>query len=530
MQIEEEIHRLHRIEKIKQRVLAEDTFIEQPQYAEVKKAFRLSKYSENGWKWHQLVRVVLEPVENRQYMYDRLLNLLLKHRRSHEDYFVLKTQEGVFQIPNPLADLNKLEILYKKYFEIYKNITERIHFDYPKNEYVGSAIKGKINWDKTIRNSPTKFPILFTSSILQKEFETPENILLVLCAEWMYRETNRLLNIQYDEPITDYQKNLLYNIIQKTKLILNNFPFSSVLNASKRFWNLSYSDPRIKSIEETTQKRIKQKLVRNQNYGKLLEWVRDFRELGISRITAKTPSRHILESFENLDKVYEVWIFLEFVEFLYERGILINFQLGEKPNCEFEYNGIIATFWYERGFKRGGPFAWAAEHYPDFTAMAGDEILAIFDAKNYAKSSSTSDTVNKMLAYMNNLDSSVGGLIYPNHPENWDDIERDKKIEKLTEMLKTSNIPEQEIRGTAKHLSSLSWNDLPVEYKKTHLTPRAFDKIDQLQRVVRFHRDQSLYLLRMQPENTELAIKWKNESLNAMFNVIVSKIPLMIKS
>src|SRR6185312_5667620 len=414
MQIEEEIRRLHNVEKIKQKVLADNNFIEQPQYAEVKKAFRLSKY-EKKWEWHQLVRVVLESPEKRQYMYDRLLNLLLKHRHSHEDYFILKTEEGVFQIPNPLADLNKLEILYKKYFEIYKNITERIHFDYPKNEYVGSAIKGKINWDKTIRNSPTKFPILFTSSILQKEFETPENILLVLCAEWMYREANRLLNMQYAEPITDYQKNLLYSIIQKTKLILNNFPFSSVLNASKRFWNLSYNDPRIKSIEEIAQKRIKQKLVRNQSYAKLLEWIKDFRELGISRVTAKTPSRHILESLQNLDTVYEVWIFLEFVEFLYERGILINFQLCEKPRCQFEYDGVIVTFWYEREFNRGGPFAWAAKHKPDFTAMVGNEILAIFDAKNYAKSSSIpADTVNKMLAYMNNLDSSVGGLVYPN--------------------------------------------------------------------------------------------------------------------
>lgn len=530
MQIEEEIHRLHDIEKIKQKVLMDDIFLEQPQYAEIKKAFRLSKYSENGWEWHQLVRIVLEPQEIRQHMYDRLLSLLLKHRRSHENYFVLKTQEGIFQIPNPLADLNKLEILYKKYFEIYKNITEHIHFDYPKNEYIGPTIRGKINWDKTIRNSTTKFPMLFVSSIQRKEFETSENILLVLCAEWMHREASRLLYIEYDEPITDYQKNLLRSIIQKTKLIVDNFPFVTVLNASRRFWNLSYNDPRIKSLEEITQKRIKQKLVRNQNYVKLLEWVRDFRELDISRVTTKTPSRHILESIKNLDTVYEVWIFLEFVEFLYEREVLINFQLGEKPNCQFEHDEVIVTFWYERGFKRGGPYAWAAKHYPDFTAMADNEILAIFDAKNYAKSSSISDTINKMLAYMNNLDASFGGLIYPNHPENWNDLGRDKKIEKLTEMLKDANVAETEIQKTARHLSSLSWADLPSEYKRSHLVPRAFDKFDQSERVVRFHRNQTLCLLRMQPENTELAIKWKNESLDEMFNAIVSRIPITVKS
>lgn len=62
----------------------------------------------------------------------------------------------------------------------------------------------------------------------------------------------------------------------------------------------------------------------------------------------------------------------------------------------------------------------------DFTAMVDDEILAIFDAKNYSKGSSHSvtDSKNKMLAYMNNLDTSYGALIYPNHPENWDDFKR----------------------------------------------------------------------------------------------------------
>lgn len=533
MQIEEEIRRLHDVEKIKLKVLRENTFIEQPQYLDLKKLFRISKYHDGGWEWHHLVRIVLEPQEIRHYMYDRLLSLLLKHRRTPDDYFILRTQEGVFQIPNPLADLNKLEILYKKYFEIYKNIVERIHFDHPTSQYVGPTIKGKIDWDKTIRISPTKFPSLFVSTIQQKEFETAENILLVLCSEWMYREANRLLYIKYDEPITDHQKNVLRSIIKKTKIILDNFPFESVLGASKRFWNLSNSDPRIKTLEKITQTRIKQKLIRNQNYEKLLEWIKDFRELDISRISAKTPSRHILDSLKNLDTVYEAWIFLEFVEFLAEKNILIDFQLGDHPKCQFEYEGIIVTFWYERGFKRGGPFAWAAEHYPDFTAMVGDEIIAIFDAKNYAKSSSISDTVNKMLSYMNNLDASFGGLIYPNHPENWNDLERDKKIERLTILLKESGLSDVEIRNTARRIAGLSWDDLPQEYKKYSLTPRAFDKLNQEKRIVRFHRNQTLCLLRMQPENTESARKWKSESLNEMFNAITSKIsseiPMAVK-
>jgi len=532
MQLEDEIRRLHHNEKIKPKVLSNDTFIDQPQYLELKKTFRLSKYHDEGWKWQQLVRTILEPSEVRQYMYDKLLHLLLKHRRTHEDYFTLKTQEGTFQIPNPLADLNKLEILYIKYFEIYRKITERIHFDYPKIEYSGPIIKGKINWTKTIRTSPTKFPSHFVTSIQQKEFETSENILLVLCAEWMYRESNRLLHIQYDEPLTDYQKNLLRIIIQKTQLILNNFPLPNVLNESKRYWGLSFNDSRIRTLEEKSKNRIREKLIRNQNYSDLLDWIRDFRELDITRVTEKTPTKHILDSIKNLDTVYELWIFLEFVEFLFERGILVNFQLGRftEPKCEFDYNGKIITLWYERGFKPGGPHAWVAEHYPDFTATIDDEILGVFDAKNYAKSSSISDTINKMLSYMNNLDSGFGCLIYPNHPENWNDLERDKKIEKIKEMLKNGNLSEAEIGSRAKQLSKLSWDELPSEYKKKRLTPRAFDKFEQSRKDSRFHHEQMLCLLRMQPQPTNEAIKWKNESLTLMLNSIISRIPLITKA
>ena len=50
------------------------------------------------------------------------------------------------------------------------------------------------------------------------------------------------------------------------------------------------------------------------------------------------------------------------------------------------------------------------------------KILAVFDAKNYTKSSPISETQNKMLAYMTNLDINFGALIFPNHPKNWDEL------------------------------------------------------------------------------------------------------------
>ncbi len=529
----EEIKRLNSKDggQIKQSVLANDNFIKQPQYKNLLRAYNDSTFRENHWKWHQLVRVVLEPPEIRQYMYDRLLGLLLKHKRSHDDYFTLRTEEGAFQVPNPLADLNKLEILYQKYFEIYKNIKNQIHFDYPKNEHVG-GIRGKINWDKTIRINPTDFPMNFVTSISKKIFETPENVLLVLCAEWMYRESNRLLQTEFEEPLTDYKKNLLRGISEKSKIILNHFPFNTVLNESKKFWNLSYNDPRINELEFQTKKRINQKLIRNQNYSKLLFWIDEFRELNIKRVSATTPTRHILESIKNLDTVYEAWIFLEFVEYLHERNVLINFQLGDKPHCEFEWSGIIVTFWYEKEFASGGKHAWAVEHRPDFVAMIEDEILCIFDAKNYGKSSSTTDAQNKMLSYLNNLDANFGALIFPNHPKYWNDLIFEQRIDNITPILK-KEFPEEGDHGIRKKAmiqAKIEWTELTSKYQQI-MPPKAMDSKYNPKpgKESRYHLDQTLALLRMTPENTSFAIGIKNETLEFMFKSIVERIPILAK-
>ena len=118
---------------IKPSVLGNETFLDHPQYSEIRRMFRQTEYHARHRKWHQLVRLILEPQHMRQYMYERLLSLLLKRRRSYDDYFILNTHEGTHQIPNPLDDLNIIEILYEKYFQIYQDMKNRIHFDYPKN-------------------------------------------------------------------------------------------------------------------------------------------------------------------------------------------------------------------------------------------------------------------------------------------------------------------------------------------------------------------------------------------------------------
>lgn len=509
-----------------------DVFINLPENIELKRLFDSSKYREYGWRWHQLVRMVLQiDPDIKQYMYDRSLSLILKHRHSHDKYFEIKNENGKFRIPNSLAELNRLLLIYNKYLSIFKRIVDQIHFDNARIQYYGPNIKGKIDWTRTLTKSRSEFPLMFSSDIRKREFETSENILLLLCGEWLNRESTRLLSIRFDDPLTEYNKDILRYIGKQTRIILQKFPIRSVLNSSRRYSDLSYNDRRIVDLECETKKRLTQGLVRNANYELLLKWIEEFRELDMENITASTPSQHIIEPITNIDTMYEIWIFMEFVEFLYEKKLLIDFQLGVKSHCKFIYNSNIITFWYERIFTESD-HSWIQTHKPDFTAMVNNKIIAVFDAKNYSKTSDTiSDSINKMLAYMINLDANFGALLYPYHPKNWHDMDKSERIGRIIPFIssKESMMNEYEINKTARKYSRFAWEELPAEYQDCFPRNIKKHKYPLPGRKARYHLDQTLCLIRMYPSATEQAVTMKELSLNSIFEEIVTRIPLTIE-
>ena len=68
------------------------------------------------------------------------MNLILK----------LKLMRVYFKFLTLLADLNKLEIIFLRYFRIYKKIIDKIQFDYLRIENYNPSIKGKLNWTRTL--------------------------------------------------------------------------------------------------------------------------------------------------------------------------------------------------------------------------------------------------------------------------------------------------------------------------------------------------------------------------------------------
>ena len=134
------------------------------------------------------------------------------------------------------------------------------------------------------------------------------------------------------------------------------------------------------------------------------------------RLISQNRTNFPLETLENLDTIYEAWIFFEIVDFFSRQGVLSKLEIDIEPNFfEFQYEGRQIKFLYEIKFMKGGGHAWAVESWPDFTVMDGDTIIAVFDAKNYGASSGLrGEAAHKILAYLTNLDCGFGGLFFPN--------------------------------------------------------------------------------------------------------------------
>ena len=392
------------------------------EYRELWKWFNESKWKkfERSWKFSQLVREILEPRDDqKKFMYERLWYLLIEYRNSPDDYFKVQTDDATYSFPNPLAELSKLEMLYEEFVLIFTDIKNRIAFDFPSEEYSGSSIRGKISWQKTILKSRTDFPLKFYSKIQEREYETPENILLILCVEWMYRDAMRVIELDFPEPLDDQQTGQIDEIIGKTKDILQTFPYASVLNTSRRLWNLNYqTDPKILELEKAVRKRLDSDTIGNKKYDELLEWVRKYKELYLDNVHEGQTTTRPITSIEAQDFIFEAWIFFEMIDFIErQKGIRCYLTFGTEDGntdgerfFEFRIHGVDVRFYYEKEHSAAG-----GVQKPDFSVMVGEKIIFVLDAKNFSrpKESIPTEPHSQVMRYMLTLDCRTSCFILP---------------------------------------------------------------------------------------------------------------------
>ena len=503
-------------EPISKKTISNNSFIEITQDKSLLDLWQKSRFVDD-WEWHQVVRFVLNRENAPQFMYEKLWSLLNEHRGSYDDYFELETELGTFPEPNPLSNLNKLESLYSDFFELFQDITNHIHFDNPRKDFYGASFRGKINWDKTLRRSATDTPLQFHSSIPIKKFETPENILLVLCAKWLHHECNRILQLNFNEELSTEKKKILEIISTRTKNMILHFPFQNVIKSSMRLWNFDYNNNVILNLEKNIQKRITDGTIRNKSYSKLLFWLDKFRDLNLMMVSENTPVTNLLKSKDSQDTVYEAWIFLEIYDYFLKSGLTPVLHFDSKENYfDFNYNGHEVKFYYDREYLLSEDNVWALQHKPDYSVMVDGKVVAVFDAKNFSKGQVPSPAINKILSYMHNFNTKIGMLFFPFLPETWDEWGRKKKLDILLPLY-AEKYPEKnevQLRSLQKPESGKDWDQIDVATQEK-IPLKSFRWIENPQ-----DSQMLLYLVRFQPDDSELGKSMKKQSLNIIFNEI----------
>ena len=426
-QLVEEIEKLGKNSKIKKLLTDREEKIWEfrPEYEYLKELYQKSRFRKykKRLKFSQLARQILDPrKDEKKYMYSRL-HTLLRYYENTDHYFEILTEDGqIYSLQHPLSELDRLEELYEEFVQIFNDIKNRIDFDFPEVEYVGSSIRGKTNWQKTILNNKTSFPLKFYSKIKERKYETEENILLILCVEWMYRDAQKIYEMDSDEPLDDSQTRKLDEIIDNTRNILVTFPYTSVLNTSKRLWNENYRENlEILQLEKTVKERLDAGTIKNKRYYDLLEWIKKYNDLYLEHITdVKTSSRPIT-AIEAQDFMFEAWIFFEMLDYVEkQKGIECHLVFGKRTKGQdperffkFKLDGADVIFYYERAYTN-----WLdTTNLPDFTVTVNEKLIYILDAKNYAEGNNLGKSAkDQLLSYLIGLDCGMGSFILPYYP------------------------------------------------------------------------------------------------------------------
>ena len=355
-----------------------------------------------GEQWHQLVRYVFFDSNEKIFLVERITRLALDHTGSFDKFFEID-RSGNSIDSYRLWDFIKLRSLVEDFFEIYSKILNKINFDYPPTRFSGRMIKGKILWAETIRKNPTKHPLMFETKNWIRVFETPENVLLLLCSVWIIQDIEKIVNQKLTTPLNVDEKQILEKIRIDTKNIIHKFPFNEVTKKAKLYSYYKRSSLQISKLSIEFHKRLEQGLIKNKQYGQLYSWIHKYNQLNLDGVNKQKIFSLI--NIQDIDELYEILVFLEFFNFLkrvkkIEPKLRQSKELGitSKRRIEFLVDDQKVKFYHERRYPLSEGWTWIMNPAkPDFSAVLekNDQILAVFDAKNNHGHSKDLETVSR---------------------------------------------------------------------------------------------------------------------------------------
>lgn len=370
--------------------------------------------------WHAILREIrLWKDLDLRYMYSRIMELTQEYKGNF-DYFDIMTDYGVYVIPDRITLLNKLLQLSREILhEIYPKIEQSLSYESNAFSVDSSIIRGKIDWNTTLRNTinqSLQFPVSFVSIVPTQEFDTPENILLLVSLFWIKNDSLRLMRHYQPGELSKKELSKLNQIFTTTEIALEQTMLKQLQDNVKYLSEIGQKHKKISELINQVKERVHLGLVSQFTYSDLIHWIEKYLHFNTERF-AKDLVNFRIERTQDVDTMYELWILFEIMRHL-DSNFIMNYQsIVESKNI---FHGFEITL-NAKKFKLKYQESYLGQVYernvPDYTVeKTVNYIPIVLDAKNWRNEKK--DAKDKMIVYLVEMSSknpSKGILFFPNN-------------------------------------------------------------------------------------------------------------------
>jgi len=353
------------------------------------------------------------------YMYKRTMQLSLRFTNKIDKLFKIESDIGSFTLPTRLDKFLKVALIAKEFVhEIFPNIENNINFKSEMLVENNHTIRGTIDWNSTILSSLQRgedHPTQFTCLINQDNFETPENILALICLLKLHDDLETLVVKTSEIEYAKKESRMILDLKMRVDFLISHTHMKNFITKYERYRYSNLHSKIITDYEIKTKENIQKGKIKQKAYSDLLEWLRKYRGYnmeGIEQRYSEFPIKHE----HSLDTMYELWIYFEIVNYFKNQKdvkILSSLKHTDGGFAGFELEILNKKLKFKFQYDKLG---WINEKSkPDFVIEIDGEVPMIMDPKNYS-TTQAGDAFHKMLGYMVNLgkfNPSVGILFFP---------------------------------------------------------------------------------------------------------------------
>ncbi len=387
--------------------------------------------------WNAILREIrLWKDLNLRYMYSRIMELTQEYKGNF-DYFEIKTDYGVYVIPDRITLLNKLLQLSRELLhEIYPKIEQSLNYESDVFSVDSPTIRGKIDWNTTLTNTinrSQKFPVSFVSIVPTQEFDTSENILLLVSLFWIKNDSLRLMRHYQPEELSKKELSKLNQIFTTTEIALEHTMLKQIQDNVTYLAEIGQKNKKISELINQVKERIHLGLVNQLAYSQLIQWIEKYLHFNTERF-AKDLVNFRIERTQDVDTMYELWILFEIMRYL-DSNFTMNYQpIVESKNSFHGFEITLDGKNFKLKYQESYPGQVHERNVPDYTVeKTRENIPIVLDAKNWRHEKK--DAKDKMIVYLVEMSakkSSKGILFFPNNEhlqENLDNPYFEKPIE-----------------------------------------------------------------------------------------------------